>query len=88
MTTSTSKAWALTKSPRDWQTVALDSWRQSFRGIASVVTGGGKTIFAQMCMASFRRRYPLGRFVIVVPTLALLDQWYVSLRGGLPGTSQ
>ena len=80
MTTSTSKAWTLTKSPRDWQTVALDSWRPSFRGIASVVTGGGKTIFAQMCMASFRRRYPLGRFVIVVPTLALLDQWYVSLR--------
>ena len=31
-------------------------------------------------MASFRRRYPSGRFVIVVPTLALLDQWYVSLR--------
>ena len=80
MTTSTSEVWALTKSPRDWQTVALDSWQQSFRGIASVVTGGGKTIFAQMCMESFRRRYPLGRFVIVVPTLALLDQWYVSLR--------
>ena len=79
MTTSTSKEWTLTKSPRDWQTVALDLWRQSFRGIASVVTGGGKTIFAQMCMASFRRRYPLGQFVIVVPTLALLDQWHVSL---------
>ena len=80
MTPSTSKEWTLTKNPRDWQTAALDSWQKSFRGIASVVTGGGKTIFAQMCMESFRRHYPLGRFVIVVPTLALLDQWYVSLR--------
>ena len=53
------------------------------RGIASVVTGGGKTIFAQMCMEIFRQRYPLGRFVIVVPTQALLDQWYVSLREDL-----
>ena len=80
MATSIPKFWTLTKPPRDWQTVALNSWLRSFRGIASVVTGGGKTIFAQMCMAAFRRRYPLGRFVIVVPTLALLDQWYVSLR--------
>ena len=31
-------------------------------------------------MALFRERYPSGRFVIVVPTLALLDQWYVGLR--------
>ena len=80
MTDSASQTWTLMKSPRDWQASALDSWRQSFRGIASVVTGAGKTIFAQMCMALFRRRYPSGRFVIVVPTLALLDQWYVSLR--------
>lgn len=34
-------------------------------------------------MESFRRRYTAGRFVIVVPTLALLDQWYVSLREDL-----
>ena len=80
MTTLTPRSWTLTKPPRNWQMTALDMWQQSFRGIASVVTGGGKTIFAQMCMASFRCRYPLGRFVIVVPTLPLLDQWYVSLR--------
>ena len=40
-------------------------------------------MFAQMCMEVFRSRYPLGRFVIVVPTLALLDQWLVSLREDL-----
>ena len=77
------RTWALTKSPRDWQSDALESWRHSLRGIASVVTGGGKTTFALMCMQVFRRRYPTGRFVIVVPTLALVDQWYVSLREDL-----
>jgi superfamily II DNA or RNA helicase len=43
------------------------------------VTGGGKTLFAEMCMMAFRGRFPDGRFIIVVPTTALLDQWYVSL---------
>ena len=73
------RSWVLTKKPRDWQSNALISWQISLRGIASVVTGGGKTTFALMCMQVFRRRYPKGRFVIVVPTLALVDQWYVSL---------
>lgn len=48
-----------------------------------MVTGGGKTFFALMCMLAFRERYPNGRFVIVVPTTALLDQWYVSLQEDL-----
>ena len=77
------KTWVLTKTPRDWQSNALKVWQHSLRGIASVVTGGGKTTFALMCMQVFRRRYPAGRFVIVVPTLALVDQWYVSLREDL-----
>jgi len=76
-------AWKLSKTPRTWQSEALNAWCESFSGIASVVTGGGKTTFAQMCMQAFRERYPEGRFVIVVPTLALLDQWYVSLREDL-----
>ena len=83
MTPTEPKSWTLTKLPRDWQSLALASWQRSLHGIASVVTGGGKTIFAQMCMETFRRRYPFGRFVIVVPTQALLDQWYVSLREDL-----
>lgn len=75
--------WTLAKTPRTWQADALNAWAVSLRGIASVVTGGGKTTFAQMCMQIFRERYPAGRFVIIVPTLALLDQWYVSLREDL-----
>lgn len=83
MTVTAPDPWTLGKSPRVWQSEALRSWSRELRGIASVVTGGGKTLFAQMCMELFRERYPSGRFVIVVPTLALVDQWYVSLREDL-----
>ena len=69
--------------PRKWQEEALSIWRQNYRGIVRVVTGGGKTAFAEMCMVAFRERFPDGRFVILVPTTALLDQWYVSLREDL-----
>ena len=77
---SSVSTWTLAHPPRRWQSEALAVWSEHFRGIASVVTGAGKTTFAQMCMNHFRKRYPNGRFVIIVPTLALLDQWYISLR--------
>jgi superfamily II DNA or RNA helicase len=50
------------------------------RGVVSVVTGGGKTIFAFLCMREFRTRHTNGRVIIVVPTMTLLDQWYVALQ--------
>jgi superfamily II DNA or RNA helicase len=53
------------------------------RGIAAVVTGAGKTLFAEMCMLAFKEAFANGRYVVIVPTLALLDQWYVSLREDL-----
>ena len=75
--------WSLTLQPRDWQRRALEAWNSQMSGIAAVVTGAGKTLFAEMCMLSFRDRCPEGRYMILVPTLALLDQWYVSLREDL-----
>lgn len=72
--------WVLTPPLREWQAEALKSWiDEGGRGVASVVTGAGKTVFAEACMDEFHRTTPNGHFVIVVPTLALLDQWYVSL---------
>lgn len=44
----------------------------SHRGIVSVVTGGGKTVFALACMQLLRPDTTL----VVVPTTALLDQWW------------
>ena len=75
--------WSLSIEPRDWQRRALDRWLERMRGVASVVTGGGKTVFAFLCIQQFRNKYPDGRIIILVPTITLLDQWYVGLREDL-----
>lgn len=75
--------WNMKIQPRSWQMEALALWKVNLRGIVQVVTGGGKTIFAQICMLHFKERYPSGRIIVVVPTTALLDQWVVSLMEDL-----
>lgn len=60
-------------SLRAWQEQALTRWTDAgHRGIVSVVTGGGKTIFALTCIAHIKPETAL----VVVPTVALLDQWW------------
>jgi superfamily II DNA or RNA helicase len=60
-------------TPRGWQVAALAEWeRANHRGIISVVTGGGKTVFALSCVDRIR---PIAT-LIVVPTAALLEQWW------------
>jgi superfamily II DNA or RNA helicase len=75
--------WSLLASPRKWQEIALERWSAQHRGVASVVTGGGKTYFAFLCMIHFVSRYPDGRFLILVPSAVLLDQWYAGLADDL-----
>lgn len=59
--------------PRGWQVDALKRWEDAgHRGIVSVVTGGGKTVFALSCIDKLKPMATL----IVVPTSALLDQWW------------
>ncbi len=48
-------------------------------GIVSAVTGAGKTTFALLCISEFFKHFPTGIILIVVPTVPLLDQWYLSL---------
>ena len=58
---------------RAWQEEALARWEAAgHRGIVGVVTGGGKTVFALSCVARLRPPTTL----VVVPTAALLDQWW------------
>lgn len=60
-------------TPRSWQVEALTEWeRANHRGIVSVVTGGGKTVFALSCIDRIR---PIAT-LIIVPTAALLEQWW------------
>ena len=69
-----------TKELREWQIAALDRWIESgYRGIAEVATAGGKTFFAIAGMKKWLEIYPDGKILILVPTTALQDQWYVSL---------
>lgn len=52
---------------------ALGKWEISGnRGIVAVVTGGGKTVFALSCIEKLKPACSL----VVVPTVALLDQWW------------
>jgi len=58
---------------RRWQSEAIEAWRgNGYRGIVGAVTGGGKTIFALACIRETSPETTL----IVVPTVALLDQWW------------
>ena len=69
--------------PRRWQRDALAAWSSELRGVVSVVTGAGKTFFAMQCMISVWERHPEARVLIVVPTVALMDQWRVALQDEL-----
>ena len=73
-------SWALRNNPRDWQIEALEAWWNNSRsGIAKVVTGGGKTYFAMMCIEHLRKRHSEVCFLVLVPTLALRDQWTLDI---------
>lgn len=74
----TTSDWALKRSARRWQTEALNRWRSANRGVVAVVTGAGKTIFAMQCMLTLRATRTSCRFLVVVPTVALLDQWHAA----------
>ena len=66
--------------PFPWQASALEIWLRSCRGIIAAVTGAGKTTFALHCVDAWLRQTPNGAVCIVVPTVALLDQWFVTLN--------
>jgi len=64
---------------REWQEKAFPLWWEKKRGIIKVVTGGGKTFFAIHCLKRYLANDPQKSILIVVPSIALLDQWYDSL---------
>ncbi len=58
--------------PRPYQTEALNAWRRNgLRGVVVLPTGAGKTAVAVRAMERVGRSA-----LVVVPTLALLKQWY------------
>src|SRR5438046_1703046 len=74
----------LSFEPREWQRRAFAAWQaHDHRGVVAVVTGAGKTRFAEMCIDDFLARRPNGRVIVIVPTIALVDQWAVGLSEDL-----
>jgi len=66
--------------PREWQRTARKRWiDRDCRGIAKIVTGGGKTVFAESCVEYALEKWANLRVFVVVPTVSLADQWAVSL---------
>ena len=65
---------------REWQAKAFPLWWAKKRGIVKVVTGGGKTVFAIHCLAKYLEENKDHLIFIVVPSIALLDQWYEGLQ--------
>jgi len=72
-------------SLRAWQSEALSKWGQAGgRGIVEVVTGGGKTRFALAATTKWLQdQHGDWTVLIIVPTSALQDQWYVNLTDDL-----
>ena len=65
---------------REWQAKAFPLWWAKKRGIVKVVTGGGKTVFAIHCLTNYLEENKDHSILIVVPSIALLDQWYEGLQ--------
>ena len=65
---------------RQWQEKAFPLWWAKKRGIVKVVTGGGKTVFAIHCLTKYLEEQKDNSIFIVVPSIALLDQWYEGLQ--------
>jgi superfamily II DNA or RNA helicase len=65
---------------REWQAKAFPLWWSKKRGIVKVVTGGGKTVFAIHCLTKYLEENKDHSIFIVVPSIALLDQWYEGLQ--------
>ncbi len=81
-------SWALSFPPRKWQDAGLSKWSgNGFKGICKVVTGGGKTFFGMMCILRLLEDKPDARVLIVVPTLALRDQWVLDIQEGIGASS-
>lgn len=74
--------------PRGWQKEALPLWLKNMNGVVSVVTGGGKTVFAFMTIIEFMKNNNNGQVVIIVPSIALQDQWYVGIMKDLSLSSR
>jgi len=64
------------RTPRDYQSGAVQAWRgHGRRGTVVLPTGAGKSFVAELCIADAGRSA-----LVVAPTLDLVGQWYDGLK--------
>ena len=62
--------------PRDYQKEAYKNWKfKDFSGVFAMATGTGKTITSLNCVLEEYKKTGYYRAVILVPSIALLNQW-------------
>lgn len=68
---------------REWQREAFEAWKSNgYRAIVEAVTGTGKTHVGLVAVLDSVSR---GRqAMVVVPSIDLLEQWYISMVSALP----
>jgi superfamily II DNA or RNA helicase len=64
------------EGPRSYQLEAYANWEEhNFKGMFAMATGTGKTLTSLNCLLNRYNSDKHYRAVIIVPTLALVDQW-------------
>ena len=74
-----------------WQEEAVAAWQEGARtpetGTLEIFTGGGKTLMALECVARASEKAPDLQVAIVVPTVALAEQWVAAVERHLEWVS-
>ena len=69
------------KGPREYQKQAYKNWiKNNYQGIFAMATGTGKTITSLNCVLNEYRKTGRYNVIILVPTLALVDQWKIEVK--------
>ncbi|MGI9526094.1 MAG: DEAD/DEAH box helicase family protein [Weeksellaceae bacterium] len=67
--------------PRDYQVEAYQNWvKNDYSGVFAMATGTGKTLTSLNCLLNECKRLGYCRAIILVPSLALLDQWEIEVN--------
>jgi len=67
--------------PYEYQVQAFNSWMENnYCGIFAMATGTGKTITSLNCLLEEYKKTGYYRALILVPTLALVDQWIEEVK--------
>lgn len=62
--------------PREYQKLAFENWKNNGqKGLFAMATGTGKTITSLNCLLEIYKRFGYYKAIILVPTIALVDQW-------------